>query len=83
MNIRNWITFEKEFGLQTIFKGYIGGFVPKLLCKIEEKTILNKLLYGIVSIFNRVFGKKYKFLNKFNSEYFSGFAMGIYKKPSN
>ena len=78
MNIENWHNFEKEFGLQIIFKNYIGGFDP--VYKYEEKNLLNQLINILIRGLS-VFIFRLSFLKNLNSKYWSGYIMGIYRKP--
>jgi len=79
MDIRNWENFEKRFKLKVIFKGYIGGFEPRIY-HYENRMFLNRLIYiffrGI-----RIITDNLKFLRKFNSKYWSGYVIGVYRKP--
>ncbi len=45
MDTRTWKNFETEFKLETIFKGYIGGFEPMTFMVQEKKSFVNNLLF--------------------------------------
>jgi 2-polyprenyl-3-methyl-5-hydroxy-6-metoxy-1,4-benzoquinol methylase len=44
MDIKNWESFEKKQGLQTVFKAYIGGFNPGSFRRCENRTLKNLLI---------------------------------------
>lgn len=44
MDIKNWESFEKKYGLNTIFKEYIGGFNPGSFRRCENRTLRNVLI---------------------------------------
>ena len=81
MDIRTWYKFETEFNLETIFKGYVGGFEPTTFMMCEKKSFINDLLFLKARVLNKLFHKNMKFLRRFNSRYFSGYILGIYRKP--
>lgn len=81
MDIDNWKTFEKRGELKTIFKGYIGGFEPLIMKKLDVNNSFNQFLYFIVKLFMIVFSFRMSFLKRVNSKYWSGYLIGIYRKP--
>lgn len=81
MNSSNWKSFEKEFHLQTIFKGYIGGFEPQNLNRWESRNFITFTLKAFVKILSILLHSNFRFLRKFNSEFFSAYLIGIYRKP--
>ena len=81
MDIRTWANFENEFKLETIFKGYIGGFEPMTFMMREKKSFVNNLLFLKARVLNKILNKNFSFLRKFNSRAFSGYVIGIYRKP--
>ena len=80
MNINNWKKFENELNLIPWFKGYIGGFEPKVMQKIEKNNLTNRFLNFIVRRLVSIFSFQLNFLKKFNSRFWSGYLIGIYKK---
>ena len=80
MNINNWKKFENELNLTPLFKGYIGGFEPKVMQKIEKNNLTNRFLNFIVRRLVLIFSFQLNFLKKFNSRFWSGYLIGIYKK---
>lgn len=81
MKIKTWETFEKEFGLEIIFKNYIGGFEPMTFLLREKKSFLNNLLFLKARVLNRIFHNNFKFLRKLNSRFFSAYILAVYRKP--
>jgi len=80
MDLDNWHEFEQRLSLQTIFTGYIGGFEPLNMKKLERKTALNHLIYFFIRVLMVLFSFRMQFLRKFNSKSWSGYIMGIYRK---
>lgn len=83
MDTRTWKSFEKEFDLEPIFKGYVGGFEPMTFMLQEKKSFLSNLLFLKARVLNKLFHKNFKGLRRLNSRCFSGYILGIYQKPIN
>ncbi len=81
MNISTWKIFENELNIQPLFKGYVGGFEPATILVCENRDTLNKLLFFKARVLNKLFHKHFSFLRRFNSRCFSGYIMGVYRKP--
>ena len=79
MDLENWTRFEKEFCLETIFKGYVGGFEPWVFNRYINKSPLNNLIYFGVKILCFISHSHFKFIKKLNSKFISGYAIGIYR----
>jgi 2-polyprenyl-3-methyl-5-hydroxy-6-metoxy-1,4-benzoquinol methylase len=80
MDIESWKSFEQKLNLQTMFKGYVGGFEPSVFNRREKKTLNTFILKAIAKLFSILLSNHFKFLRKYNSKYFSGYVMGVYKK---
>ncbi|MEI6884747.1 MAG: class I SAM-dependent methyltransferase [Bacteroidota bacterium] len=80
MNINSWSGFEKRFGLQPIFRRYIGGFEPLNMKKIERKTLFNRLIYFNIQILTVLLSFNFRGLRTFNSANISNYLIGIYRK---
>lgn len=80
MKIKNWKKFEKEFGLVPLFRGYIGGFDPMIIDNIQKNNSINFLLNFIAKGLMRIFYSRFNFFKKLNSNHWSGYLIGIYKK---
>jgi SAM-dependent methyltransferase len=83
MNIATWQNFEKEFNLQPVFKSYIGGFEPLVMKKLEIRNVWTLFLSFVVKSLMMVFSFNFSFLRKFNSRFWSGYLICIYKKSNN
>jgi SAM-dependent methyltransferase len=82
MNLDNWKGFEQKLSLQPIFTGYVGGFEPLNMKKMEVRTIANRIIYFFTRVLMVLFSFRMQFLRKFNSKYWSGYLMGIYRKSA-
>ncbi len=80
MDIGNWRIFEEEFLLKPVFTGYIGGFEPLNMKKLEVKTTFNRTVYFFTRVLMFLFSFRMQFLRKFNSKFWSGYLIGIYRK---
>ena len=81
MNIAGWRDFEATFELQPIFKGYVGGFEPRVFWS-REKIPLRRLPVLAVAIgMDVAFHTALGFLRRFNGPGISGYAMAVYRVP--
>jgi hypothetical protein len=78
MDIDAWSAIEKKYDLQMVYKGYAGGFEPRMF-KYVNRNPLNALLYTLL-VGMKVITTACGFLRKCNSKYWSGYVMGVYKK---
>jgi SAM-dependent methyltransferase len=79
MDIKNWKVFEKRFNLEPLFKGYIGGFEPKIFVSAKG-SFSKKAISYLFRCLSRIIDYSC-FLRMFNSKYWSGYVVGVYKKP--
>lgn len=79
MEIKNWDFISEKFNLQELFKGYIGGFEPRIYV-YENKKVFTRLMWFLMYILRKIITDRLKFIRKINSKYFSSYVMGIYKK---
>ena len=80
MDIKNWESFEKKHGLETIFKAYIGGFNPGMYRRCENRTLKNLLIRFFFKLVRILITDRFTFLRNFNSIYWSAYLLGIYRK---
>jgi 2-polyprenyl-3-methyl-5-hydroxy-6-metoxy-1,4-benzoquinol methylase len=80
MKSHNWDKFEKELNLTTIFKGYVGGFEPLAMKKLEKKDLLARSMNFIVKRLVSISTFRSNLFRKFNSRYWSMYLIGIYIK---
>jgi SAM-dependent methyltransferase len=84
MDLRRWRRFEKKFGLIPAFRGYVGGFEPRLFARTEHMTSRSHQTVARASRYlARTLNKKpLAFQRKFNSRYWSGYVLGVYTYPA-
>jgi SAM-dependent methyltransferase len=80
MDIKKWESFEKKYGLKTIFKEYIGGFNPGRFRRCENRTLKNQLIRFFFKLVRVLITDRLTFLRRFNSIYWSAYLLGIYRK---
>jgi len=80
MDIKNWESFEKKYGLEMIFKAYLGGFNPGNFRRCENRTLKNLLIRFFFKIVRVLVTDRFTFLRRFNSIYWSAYLLGIYRK---
>ncbi len=80
MNINNWTKFEDNLNMTKIFKGYVGGFEPRLILRSEKKELEDSVRFKIAKYLRDELSNKYAFLRRFNSRYHSGYVMGVFQK---
>jgi SAM-dependent methyltransferase len=82
MDIRNWASFADNFGLEVVFKGYVGGFEPGVFLRCKDNSLLNRVLRAILYTLHLSFFSHLKTLRRINGRHVSGFAIGVYRKPA-
>jgi SAM-dependent methyltransferase len=80
MELENWNQFAEKLPVNPVFTGYIGGFEPLNMKKLEVKTAANQLTYFFIRILMVLLSFRMQFLRRFNSKYISGYLIGIYRK---
>ncbi len=80
MDIEKWGIFERQCGIEPIYKTYIGGFEPLNIKKLENNRPFSIFLYYIVTFLTVILSFNFSFLRKINSKFLSGYMIGIYKK---
>ncbi len=80
MDLDGWRAFEDRFGLETVFKAYVGGFEPRVFRRREEKRIGNLVPYIIALGLHAALHRHFGFLRRFNGPYVSGYAMAVYRR---
>jgi len=81
MDLAAWTPFENAERLEVVFKGYIGGLEPSVLGRCEAKTLRNLPARRLAKLLDVLLRKRCRFLRRFNSPRFSGYALGVYRKP--
>ncbi len=80
MDIDKWGSFEKKYRLETLFKGYIGGFEPRNFRRCESRTLSNLAIRFFFKLVRIIFTDRIRYLRRFNSRYWSAYLLGIYRK---
>lgn len=80
MDIRKWRTVANSFRLQKVFESYLGGFEPSNFRRCENRTLKNQLIRYFFKPIRILITDKFSFLRKFNSELWSAYLLGIYRK---
>lgn len=80
MDLANWKFMEENLQLQKIFAGYIGGFEPINMKKMEVHNTLNHIIYFFIRVLMVLFSFRMQFLRKFNSKFWSAYLIGVYRK---
>ena len=80
MNLDNWKFIEENLNTQKIFAGYIGGFEPLNMKKMEVKNTLNHIIYFFIKVLMVLFSFRMQFLRKYNSRFWSAYMIGVYRK---
>lgn len=82
MDIRNWTSFEDNFGLKVLFKGYVGGFEPQVFWRCENNNVQNRMLRIILYALSLSYSSHSRILRRVNGRNTSGFVIGVYRKPA-
>lgn len=80
MDLSEWMRFEDRFGLRTIFKGYVGGWEPRLYMRAGATLFhraLNVCLRKLVSVLDRSHR-----VRRCNAWWLSGYAIAIYRRAN-
>jgi SAM-dependent methyltransferase len=81
MDIDTWRSFETAFGLEVLFKGYVGGFEPGLFWRRERDRTVDRGLALALRCLRRGLNRQgTKLLRRANSGLWSGYALGIYRR---
>ena len=79
MDLRNWETFEARYGLEVLFKGYVGGFEPSILRRREEAGRRTAVPYFATRVLTRLLSNHLRPLRRLNGRLWSGYAMAVYR----
>ena len=70
--------FENELGLEVVFKGYVGGWEPRIYIG-SGTSLVRKATNKAISILASTLDK-IQALRRFNSKWWSGYAIAVYRK---
>ena len=79
MDIRTWSAFERELGLEVVFRRYVGGWEPRIYAmrgKGSQSRLVNLPINAAAKAMDAL-GP----VRKWNSMAWSGYAMGVYRTP--
>ncbi len=79
MDLDGWRTFEERLGLETVFKGYVGGFEPSIFDRREEERLGTLVPHLLARGMNRALHRHFGSLRRFNGPRLSGYAMAVYR----
>jgi SAM-dependent methyltransferase len=77
MDIRTWPTFEAELGLDVVFRGYVGGWEPRIYAIRRTDTRsrwVNLPIRAVAKVLDAL-GP----VRRWNAKSWSGYAMGVYR----
>jgi 2-polyprenyl-6-hydroxyphenyl methylase/3-demethylubiquinone-9 3-methyltransferase len=80
MDTRTWSRFESESGLEVLFRGYVGGWEPRIYAarKADARSrLLNLPIRAAARLMDNL-GP----VRGWNSRAWSGYAMGVYRTPA-
>ena len=81
MNIEDWSEFEDRFELRTLFKGYVGGFEPRIFWTRDEFKLRNLPVFALAIGIDVALHTVLSFLRRYNGPRISGYAMAVYRVP--
>ena len=79
MDLMTWVEFERRFGLEPIFKAYVGGFEPSIFRRRENRSARTAAPYAVASVLSRVLSRHFGILRRLNAPWLSGYAMAVYR----
>lgn len=78
----NWVGFERELGLELLFKEYVGGFEPAVFGRLESDRPADKLLWRTLWALRWPLGARWaRGLRRRNSPLWSGYVIAAYRLP--
>lgn len=92
LDLDRWDFIEREFGLQAIFKEYVGGIQPGIMSSIlnagakrntlmvRSVTLLLRVYARLVSVTDVIIPVK-KWIQRVNGKKVSAYAIAVYRKP--
>ena len=79
MDVRTWAVFEHELGLEVLFRGYVGGWEPRIYA-MRQHDLRSRLVNFPIRAAARVMDSIGP-AHRWNSRAWSGYAMGVYRTP--
>lgn len=77
MDLENWNVLENVYGLAPLFKEYVGGFEPKHLKKLDQRTLKTLSVRYFFKMIHYLM-LPFPFVRKYNSPNWSAYLLGVY-----
>src|SRR6266571_667783 len=77
MDLTTWGAFEQEMGLEVVFRGYVGGWEPRIYAsrrKGAPSLIINAPIWAAAKVMDALSPRRVR-----NDRAWSGYAMGVYR----
>jgi 2-polyprenyl-3-methyl-5-hydroxy-6-metoxy-1,4-benzoquinol methylase len=83
MRLESWRRFERDLGLEVLFRGHIGGFEPGLFWRLEGTRRTNRVLSLSLKALRRITDLRLaRPLRRLNSPRWSPYLFGVYRLPA-
>jgi 2-polyprenyl-3-methyl-5-hydroxy-6-metoxy-1,4-benzoquinol methylase len=80
MNVTNWDAFESEFELTRLFRGYVGGFEPRILLPFERSNLTARATARSTRLVSRALRLPVlRRSHRLNHPALSGYVLGVYR----
>jgi SAM-dependent methyltransferase len=79
MDLRTWNLFESELRLELLFRGYVGGWEPRIYA-MRRNDLRSRIVNFPVRAAARIMDNLGP-VRRWNSRAWSGYAMGVYRTP--
>jgi SAM-dependent methyltransferase len=81
LDLELWDAFEARLELTRRFRGYVGGFEPRVFAVLEGRSLRRLPLYAVARLLVRAFGGRRRWLRRFNHPSLSGYLLGVWTAP--
>jgi SAM-dependent methyltransferase len=81
LRVERWDEFERELGLERLFREYVGGFEPRVFAVREERRLATLPLWALTQALVRTAGRRLHGLRRFNHPRLSGYLIGAWRVP--
>jgi SAM-dependent methyltransferase len=77
-----WDVYERELGLERLYRDYIGGFEPAVFGRLESDALVDKALWhGLRLLRKPLDHPRARRLRSYNSPRWSGYLIAAYRVP--
>jgi SAM-dependent methyltransferase len=77
LRVESWDAFERELGIERRYRGYVGGFEPRVFAVREPDASV--LVWSLTRLLVAAFGRRLPSLRRFNPPWLSGYLIGVYR----